>query len=562
MAPLDFRSIDGCFEALAAAIGRDAVLARQLQASRHEFFPGGADPTRARERPGEQALATRRHMEWFLLEKEKPGPQEARIAALIERCARPSGVAAGEVARSLAASHASVFEVTRVERGRGVWLWDLAGLFQCAAVEAQGSLVLAEGDVIAGRVFPMGGSLFHVSRASALWRNPRLLVALRTDLDRARARRPATQKGSLRLRQSEIEAMFHAHSFADGVPGLLDERGVRDAVGEAREMLLAGGVGLPGVDAILARLAVEEPAAGGLLPGADDALREILDSLAFETSLDLEAARRTLLGAWEQLRASQAPPTRARAGSQSLDVAAAVAEFDRKRREGAPLEQVFQDLERDLGLADPAIEPEDEDTPAPDFPGVVAAMIEEFLWDEQRDHGDPTAQRFESLRSLGRFAADIGVFENLSGRELTAYACRWLPESGELADAGAAQDLIAALARFCLWAQENHEVPLLEQFETVLMPLHESLPRLVEANRLCARRPSATGEERFEYSGPGNGRGAALRDSSGELTELAVDHRLTGFLRPGDVLRGRRLPDGSLEVSVCYPPEVRRLQEA
>src|SRR6185369_13207547 len=94
-------------------------------------------------------------------------------------------------------------------------------------------------------------------------------------------------------------------------------------------------------------------------------------------------------------------------------VARAVAEFERKRKAGAPLEAAFQELERDLDLADPTSANDEEEAPVPDFPGVVGAMIEEFLW-ETRGDGDPGLER---LRSLGRHAADIGVFENLRGRD-------------------------------------------------------------------------------------------------------------------------------------------------
>ncbi len=565
--------IDACMEALQAAIESDPVLSRALRESWKEFWPRGGPPSKSAPKGSDGELAARRHLEWFLLEKERPGPEEARIEALIEACADAAGGSAEQVRESLAGSHASVFEVKRAEPGRGVWLWDLAGLFECATIEAEGSRLLEAGDVIAGRVFPTGDSFYRLSRAAAMWRDPRLLSALERDMERARANRPAHSRGSLRLRQSDLESMFQP-------TGPLSARrmtsSTTDAVADARTLLTAIGVEAEAVEDFLARLANEGPAPSSPLLGAHDVLGDILEELAFESSVDLEAARRVLLLAWEQLHVEPAeaaapasiepvPEISAPAIAAKTppdDVAAAVAEFDRKRRAGAPLEVVFQDLERDLGLADGVEGSDEEDTPAPDFPGVVAAMIEEFLWDEGREHGPESTRRYSGLRSLGKFTAGIGVFENLSGRELSAYACRWLPASRELTDAAAARDLLEALGRFCAWAQENHEVRLEEQFTPVLRSLEESLPRLVEANRRCPPAPAEAEEPRFELVAIGPEGEAEVADESGDRRTVELAPKLDDLLRPGDLLRGKIQGRGTLRISACFPSEARRLELA
>lgn len=572
---LDPDPIDAYFEALRVAIELDPGLSKDLRQSWSEFCPSGPRPSSTSKTGTAGELAARRHLEWFLLEKARPGPDEARIQALFESCApaeagsREEGAAA-EMWRSLAGSHASIFEVTRVEPGRGVWLWDLARLSECAAIEALGSRLLQPGDVIAGRVFPIGESFYRLSRAAAMWRDPRLLAALREDMERARAKRSANQRGSLRLRQIEIEAMFHAP-----VPGELpmltsapSQAGFAvDAIAEARALLAAEGVDAEGIEAILARLASEAPGPGPLLPGNGDVLGEILEELAFETSVDLESARRTLLLAWEELHAERSQPESPPRASPAVagpvgDVATAVAEFDRKRREGAPLDEVFRDLEEDLGLAEAGGESEEEDTPAPDFPGVVAAMIEEFLWDERREHGEAASLRYDGLRSLGRFAEGIGVFENLSGRELADYACRWVLENREIADAAAARDLLDGIGRFCTWSQENHEVRLEDQFAPILRSLHESLPRLVEANRLCSVFPAGESDTWLEYVSHGEGAMAELLDATRARTALAIDPKIEAFLRSGDILRGRREGSRRFTIHGCFPGEIRLIAVA
>ena len=543
----DADPIDACLSGLRAAVERDVVLAKELRQSWSEFSPG-AEPPAGAARGSEEELAARRHLEWFLLEKERSGPEEARIEALIDKSARAAGGSAEEIRKSLSGSRASVFEVKRVEPGRGVWLWDLAGLYECAVLEAEGSRLLEPGDVIAGRLFPTGDSFHRLSRAAAMWRDPRLLAALERDLERARASRPPHLRGSLRLRQSDLESMFRAVEPA--------RPAATDAVADARALLASGGVPKEAIEAFFERLGAEGPRPGARLVGAHDALGDVLEELAFGSGVDLEAARRVLLLAWEQLHAGRAD----RKPETPQDIAAAVAEFDRKRREGAPLEKVFEDLERDLGLADGAGS-EDEDTPAPDFPGVVAAMIDEFLWDEEREHGAETARRFSGLKSLGRFASGLGVFENLSVRELADYACRWLPESRELRDAAATRDLLDALERFCAWAQENHEVRLEEQFGPMLRSLRQSLPRLAEANRRSAGGPVDATDRWFELLAIAPDGSAEVLEE-GEKRRVAIDPGIAEHLRPGDVLRGKLQGRGALRLSAGYPSEVRRLELA
>src|SRR5262249_19095383 len=160
-----------------------------------------------------------------------------------------------------------------------------------------------------------------------------------------------------------------------------------------------------------------------------------------------------------------------------------------------------------------------------------------------------SAARYAGLRSLGRFAADLGVFENLSGVELSRYACRWLIEERELADAEAARALLEGLARFCAWAQENHEVRLEEGFRPVLRSLEESLPRLVEANRSLAAAPQAKDE--WYVAGGGEGGIVAERLSEPASPKLSIDPGIARFLRAGDLLRGTRRAGGEIAISGC-----------
>ena len=71
-------------------------------------------------------------------------------------------------------------------------------------------------------------------------------------------------------------------------------------------------------------------------------------------------------------------PSSAQAASPEVDVSSALADFDAGREQGQDLEQLFDELERKLGVAPEA--PEAEPGP-PAFPGVVAALVGEFRWE-------------------------------------------------------------------------------------------------------------------------------------------------------------------------------------
>jgi hypothetical protein len=526
--PIPSDPIEACFLALERAVERDPALSRELAASRDVFLPGLEGEA---EGSREATLARRRMLEWFLLEKVRTAPEEARVTALLDRCAASTAGDAATVSRALAGSHASVFEVTGVDPDGGVRLWDLAGLFEFLAIEPAGARVLEQGDLIAGRVFPIDASTCRISRAAVVWRNQRLLEAIRADLERAREAGPPGRKGTLRLRQADLEAMFHLHGHGTEAKGPREAGpSAPSAIDRARRLLAGAGVEPSEVDSIFRILAAERPGerdlVPGLLPGAHDALAAVLDELAFDTSIDLIAARKTLTAAWEELYAARMAPDEPEPlqepGQQPADVASAVAAFDRRRSAGASLDETFRDLERDLGLADEPSEDE-EDTPAPDFPGVVGAIVEEFLWEQQIEHGAETAERYAILKSLGRFAAGIGLLENLSARELSAYACHWVLAEREVADAESAARLVDALERFCAWAQETQEVPLQKTFGPVAASLRDSLPRLAEANRKCVRDGESEGLEWIDVVGVEGARSLRVRGTATENLVLAAD---------------------------------------
>jgi hypothetical protein len=544
--------IDRVFELFRGLLELDAELRAGFEASAREFFlqPRWGDDV-------QRELAHRRHLEWFLLERAGSPGRPLELEVLLERHPEDLAAVLPEDRQALLGSHASVFEVTGVESGQGMWLRDLASLGEYPMQEPEASQLLRTGDMIVGRVFPVGGAMYHASRAAAFFRDPKLLEALRTDLENARQGRRTV----LRLQQSDIETMF----FSAPEPVVPAE-----GVAAARRLLHDGGLGAEDVEEILAELASEPFDPDHILPDAQDTLGGVLDRLAFESAIDLEAARRVLLAAWSELSSSgpgqgaslmpAAAPARAPAAIErpaNVDVERSIAEFDRKRQSGVPLEQVFLELERDLALEEGQ---DEEDSPAPDFPGVVGAMVEEFLWEQELEHGPEAARELGLLRSFGRFASEIGVFENLTAVELATYTCFWLPESGELENADDAQRLLNALSVFCRWAEEKQQVELWTAFRTTLQPLQASLPRISEANRRRTRTSEPEQGELYECVEITSTGDVRLRARSGGEVRARIDGWVAQWLREGDLLRARVLPDGRCAVYCCYPPEAKALQ--
>src|SRR4051812_41892897 len=166
------------FEALEGLVREDPILAREFGESAPEFFQGRFDPARQ----AEDALARRRHLEWFLLERTSPALDGLAIQRLAEVDPERSGLDDPLRLAALMNSHAGIFEVSGVKPGEGLWLRDLSSGGEYPVLEPEAAQVLEKGDLIAGRIFPTTNGPHRLSRAAAFYRNRSLLDALRGDL--------------------------------------------------------------------------------------------------------------------------------------------------------------------------------------------------------------------------------------------------------------------------------------------------------------------------------------------------------------------------------------------
>lgn len=534
------------------------ILGPEFRASAEEFFgapapPGEGEPARA---------ARRRWAEWALFERTSPSLGRLGAEVLLDAWRETLSPQIGAQADRWLESQAGCFAVTEVEAGTGVRLVDLAGLSDLFADEPQASRALKPGDLIVGRLYPTSEGAYTFSPAAGLFRNPELVEALERDLEQARR---AHGRSLLRLAQDVLEKMFWPRAGEASGPAP-NESSSGDPVEAAREFLAAGGLDEEVVGGLLRDLAARPLDPEHLTPGAGDSLARALEHVAFETDLDLEAARRILLAAWKRLGGE------ARAGSSGGarpdELSLAVAELDRRLAAGDDVEASFDDLERRLGLSELSVE-EDETAraPAPDFPGVVPALVEEFLWERGRPEvGDPAArgEGAEVLRAFGRFGAELGLPDELSPEHLLRFAAFWLPESGELREAAGAERAIASLEAFRSWAVDQHDLAALDAAKGDLADLALSLPRIAPALAALAAAGAVqpteeVGGELLEVLAAGAGEGGVLvRTLDGEERTVILPPQAARHLVPGDRLRAVR-QGGRLEVRCVYPPQIVRL---
>jgi len=595
---LESTSIERCLEILAREIRSDPTLAREFESSIETFFRGQAPGAGSNAK--ETLLAARRHLEWFLVEHHSPSLRGSIAERLEERYSdrlaelrrTEEDALVDELAVALDAlrrSHTGIFDVEEVRGSEGAWLRDLTGFGSHALMGSDFSRRLSEHDLLVGRLYPAGDGLNAASPAVAIVRGANVAGALEADLDRMR------QEGAakvMRVSQGELEAMFFGAgtgvaisdgSALSGGPDAAQPEGaedtveIEDPVGAAITIMRDAGLDEENAEAAVAGLRREPRRPDQLVHGGSDALGLILEQLAFDTDVDLDSARSALLRAWDIVSAAakratkKASTTGATAGAEDQDGDVerkrAVDAFAKGCAGGGDAAELVETLRLDLGLDD---DDEDEDIPAPDFPGVVGAMIDEMAWELASSDPAFDAASLEPLRHLANFAKPIGVFEELKGNDLFQFATFWLQEKGALKSDEEAVRLVHALRAFCEWALDAHEVDLGSEFLDALDGLETSLPRMRHANAvLGARAPESEADgvsELYEVVTLDEGNPTSfeesndrLRPRSGEAMSVVIASELRPHLRPGDHVLGHVAIDGSATVFRCYPPEAAAL---
>ncbi|TAH38466.1 MAG: hypothetical protein EYC70_03540 [Planctomycetota bacterium] len=471
-----------------------------------------------------------RFREWFLLER----PSQALGAPPVVYWAPQSYDPDGAWARLLD-SFLGAFRCSAAAMEGEMALEDLwSG--RTILVRAPGAESWPDEDTLAVGRFVLGDDVYHEPLPGLLVvRAPGLVSALERDLAASRARNPRA-----RLSQAEAERLF--------APFLPAAPEAERAALEARLHALLSGQSL------------------WTLPRVAEALRvqgagEVLNQLAFDTDLDLEELRR-LLPEYERLLADQAgdPGAEPAAGSGAEvpanrpTAAAALARFDAGKAQGQSLDQLFRDLESDLGLPEDSTREGDPDagfeTPVyvPDF----GSWVDAYAWERKSTGEALTAGEEQVLREFTQFVRDAAP-EGLDIRALSPrYGISFLLKAGA---EGRLLQARAALEPFLAWAAREQEAPLQDFLEELRGPLAERLERWVACNQeLAAAGRPATARARVVSSKPARvAAGSAGGEDSAEV--VGLPDSCAAALRPGDSLLGS-WHDGRFHPSAILPREV------
>ena len=226
-----------------AQIAASAPLELEFEESLKGFFARGLPQGNARD----TLLAARRHLEWFLLERHSASLRGVPIDRLqlpaLEETMGAEWTDGASGRDALAGSFTGVFVVEESLPGEGAWgraTWPASPATPWRNPKLPKLFEL--GDLVVGRLFPLGSGLHHLSRAAGFFRDEALRQAFEQDLERIRTERAGKV---LHLGQAELETMFFGPAPGPASPAS-DDSGAPlpgdDPLGEARSLLERAGL--------------------------------------------------------------------------------------------------------------------------------------------------------------------------------------------------------------------------------------------------------------------------------------------------------------------------------
>jgi hypothetical protein len=451
---------------------RDPRLRAELAQAHREFFGPEAQARGAA--PGadsDQAIATTRFAEWYLLERESAVLGSVPLAVLGE-------VAAPGAVDALADSLAGLF-LAESGTGPDLRVRDLQS-GRTLELETYGLLALGPADLLIGRLYHAAHGRWVPSAAIAVQRDGvRLARAFVSDLQKLQLER--------RLSQAELEQLWFQRRPAETPePAPPIERLEAELETLLGAVPRTAGLTAAGVSAALQQAPRPGPVVGPLL-----------EQLAFETTVDLERALRLLVSIWNHHHA-QAPPAAAPGAPPAAAGAAGRPGFAprpgetlgqslaRRIREGLEnhedVEELFADVEQMLGEPDEDDADGGEDDGVEPVAGNLDALVQEYLWETQpQDAGVRAAlQRFVAVQREAPKPKD--EIEYLEPGDVL----RWLLEvylhstPGERA--AAATGAFAALRAFYAWVEATQGYEIAPALAAVHERFVRELPRLQAAS--------------------------------------------------------------------------------
>jgi len=423
-----------------------------------------------------------RFREWFLLERQSLVMGTAPIVAL-ELSAEEQPLQA-----STAGVYAVTVKVGEPARGRDMQDGEAEALELCAPEGA-----LLDGDLLIGRMYRGAEDRWVPSAAVAVYRpGMRVAAAIQTDLGQLGLER--------RLTQLELEQLLLRQQQAvDAASAAAPTRPVEHLEAELEQLFAEAGDRFEATD-------ISESLHASATTG--EVINSLLDELAFETTVDLDRARRLLLELWNahhQLDDSRvleprcglaatddeatdpAPAGAASAGDNVqplVDPSAEtlgqrlVRELDAGIAARQDIEELFEKLEALAGI-DPAETDQDEGDPMALVEEVMGPTAEVMTGDgSPADAGDfdPLLQEYlwETDQRQTAAAQSLGLFlqlqhnaplprtdlESITGQDLMRLLLHVYLAGSPKARAQAVRQALTAVREFFEWLQETQEFNL------------------------------------------------------------------------------------------------------
>lgn len=542
--------IEAALAGLAERIDARPELRAEFAASRAVFFDGRAEPVAELDRQ----LALRRHLEWFALERPSDALEGVPAECLLAEWQAALDETDPELVQAVLRSNCGIFEVLELAPDGRLLAADLVGQTRVLLEEPELAREITVGDLLVGRVFPLDEQRGCMSPAGLWLRHAQLVEALRHDLASARGGR----RGKLRISQAEVERMFHGPAPLVA-PGVVPARGAEQARERALELLRGAGFHSAEAEQALSELALGERAVDPLHPGAGDRLGDLLSRLAFDSQVDLDAARALLLAAavpapGPAISAESSEPEpplvdQDGPGASEEEIREALAEYDRMRDRGRDLEAAFRALERRLGLepGDDEFEGEPSEAVPEELEDVppIAALVQEYAWEREAGGAPLSYEAAAQLAALAGEAAELSGLEDLDAARVAAFACSTALERGFARDEAGAERLVDTLLQFAQWCERTQDHPLEQPSRAALAQLLPELKRVAPL-WTAASAPAAVAEVVEVLPGA-----ARVRLRGGALSQLELGAEIRA-LRSGDwvALAGAKAP---LRLRGVYP---------
>lgn len=445
-------------KALLRLVQNNAALSRELSAARAEFFAGDFSD------PGPAAM--RRFEEWFLFERATKSRQETPAFTFHEQAIEELPAKNREAAEKFPEAIFGAFEVE--EELDGAWSFqDLLSQRECTV---RGPFPASAGarptKNFVGRLFPWEDEFFVSPVCARFVPDGDFWEALRADLGRAKL-----EHAGSRIAQTTLEPLLWIRR-APAQPG---------AHGLALEELQTRWQELcaefPQFDFPKIRSILAAPDSRGNPSAA------ILESMAFETNLDLDRARVLLMQIKQALAipqerssAKSCPCESGKAYDECCRAADALKAFDRGKARGEDLDSLFRKLEDDMGLdhdeeEDPGVVPTDPE---------LTPLAEEFLWETQSAGGDELRAMFRHFEQESD--PSVAHLEEITPQALRRYLSLILPMSEAGRDPVQGTQLLETIRRFGLWADMEQGTNLAAITDALCAEFQKELPRIARCN--------------------------------------------------------------------------------